>query len=125
MREVRALASHFTRPKRFDLAAVWRDEVARFEASLRREKALIRVSPSAMWSIDRLGADALEAITAEKPDERGWRKAAIWIESVPHAASLLLGFGVSIEVLEPEALRAELLARARQVCRYYEVHPAK
>jgi len=120
VREVRTLTTYFVRPKRFDLAKVWCEEVSRFEASLRREKALLRVAPSAMWSIDRLGAEAAEAICAAQPDQGGWRKTSIWIEGISHAAGLLLGFGTDIEVLEPEELRVELAQRARQICSLYE-----
>jgi predicted DNA-binding transcriptional regulator YafY len=120
VREVRTLTNHFVRPKRFDLAKVWCEEVSRFEASLRREKAILRVAPSAMWSIDRLGAEAAEAICATSPDQGGWRKASIWIEGISHAAGLLLGFGTDIEVLEPELLRVEIAQRARQICSLYK-----
>jgi hypothetical protein len=48
----RHLSLDFVRPKRFDLAKVWCEEVSRFEAGLRKEKAILRVAPSAMWSID-------------------------------------------------------------------------
>jgi predicted DNA-binding transcriptional regulator YafY len=120
VREVRTLPKLFVRPKRFDLAKLWCEEVSRFEASLRREEAILRVAPSAMWSVDRLGAEAAEAICAAQPDQAGWRKASIWIEGVSHAVGLLLGFGTDIEVLEPEALRVELAQRARQVCSFYE-----
>jgi predicted DNA-binding transcriptional regulator YafY len=119
VRGVRILTSSFVRPRQFDLRKLWREEVSRFEASLRRMKASVRVAASAMSRIDRLGADAAEAISAAKPNETGWREASIWIESVPHAASLLLGFSTDIEVLSPPSLRAELAQRARSVYGLY------
>ncbi len=103
----------------FRLARVWQQEVQRFEASLRRGRATVRISEAAMWRINSLGADAVETIRAAEPDARGWRTAAIWIESLPHAARLLLGFGTDIEVLSPEALRRELAVRARQIVSLY------
>jgi predicted DNA-binding transcriptional regulator YafY len=72
-----------------------------------------------MSRVERLGADAAEAIRAAKPDPRGWRRATIWIESVDHAASLLLGFGTDIETLAPDELRFELAKRAACVCALY------
>lgn len=119
VRGVRILTSSFVRPKQFDLGKLWREEVSRFEASLRQMKVSVRVAACAMSRIDRLGADAAEAIGAAKPDEQGWREASIWIESVPHAASLLLGFSTDIEVLNPPSLRAELAQRARSVYGLY------
>ena len=117
---VRSLPKHFERPKGFNLANLWREEVSRFETSLRRAKATIRIAPTALSRIDRLGADAAELIHAARPDERGWREAIIWIESINHAASLLLGFSTDIEVITPEELRAELAQRAARVCALYE-----
>jgi predicted DNA-binding transcriptional regulator YafY len=115
----RGRAEHFTRPSRFNLAQLWRDHVALFEASLRRERATVRVSDRALSRLDRLGADAAETIQATTPDEYGWRRAKIWIEDVNHAASLLLGFGTDVEVLAPKALRNEIARRAVSVCAMY------
>ena len=122
VRGVRILTSSFVRPRQFDLQRLWREEVSRFEASLRRMKARVRVAASAMSRIDRLGADAAEAISAAQPNETGWREASIWIEGVPHAASLLLGFSTDIEVLSPQSLRVELAQRARSVYGLYREH---
>ena len=49
------------------------------------------------------------------PDAEGWRTASIWIESVSHAAGLLLGFDSDIEVLSPVALRREMAMRAGRI----------
>jgi predicted DNA-binding transcriptional regulator YafY len=116
---VRNLLKPFTTPKGFDLAKLWREEVSRFEASLRQAKATIRVAPNALSRVDRLGADAAERIQAGRADERGWREASIWIESINNAAGLLLGFGADIEVIAPQELRVELARRASQVCALY------
>jgi predicted DNA-binding transcriptional regulator YafY len=116
---VRVLPQVFARPRNFSLARAWSDEVARFEASLRKARADIRVASSAMSRVERLGADAAESILAAEPDADGWRRASIWIESVSHAAGLLLGFGSEIEVLSPPALREELAARAARVAALY------
>lgn len=119
VRGLRILPRTFMRPRNFVLAKVWADEVARFEASLRKARAEIRVASSAMSRVDRLGADAAESILAARPDQDGWRRAFIWIESVSHAAGLLLGFGDEIEVISPETLRAELATRATRVAALY------
>jgi predicted DNA-binding transcriptional regulator YafY len=72
-----------------------------------------------MSRVGRLGADAAEAIRAAKPDARGCRTATIWIESVQHAAGLLLGFDSDVEILSPENLRRELAMRAPRVTALY------
>jgi predicted DNA-binding transcriptional regulator YafY len=119
VRNVRMLPSKYLQPRNFDLAAIWQKEVSRFETSLRRMKATIRVAESAMSRIDRLGANAAEGIRFARPDQAGWRLAAIWIESINHAAGMLLGFGSEIEVIAPQSLRLELSKRAAQVCALY------
>jgi predicted DNA-binding transcriptional regulator YafY len=119
IRAAEALPHLFERPKGFDLARAWRDEVARFEATLRHERAIIRVAPTAMPRIDGLGADAADAVRAAPRDGHGWAQASIWIEGLDHTAGLLLGFGAEIEVVEPESLRAEIARRACEVCGLY------
>jgi predicted DNA-binding transcriptional regulator YafY len=116
---IRILEKRKVRRRDFNLAQVWQQEVARFEASLRRDRATIRIHKSALSRLGRLGADAAEAIRAVTPDALGWRTATIWIESVQHAAGLLLGFDHEIEVLSPAALRRELATRAGRIAALY------
>jgi predicted DNA-binding transcriptional regulator YafY len=117
--EVELLDAFADRPAGFDLASYWRASVERFEASLRRETATLKVAASAMSRIDRLGADIAQALLAAEPDAHGRRSAVVPIESTGHAASLLLGFGEEIEVIEPNVLRRELARRAARVSRMY------
>ena len=93
--------------------------VSRFEASLRRAKVDLRIMDSAMPRVSQLGADAADAIHSARPDQKGWRRATIWIESIEGAASALLAFGSDIEVLAPEELRRELEKRASSVWALY------
>ncbi len=116
---IRILEQRKVRRGSFHLARVWQQEVSRFEASLRRARATVRIHEAAMSRVGRLGADAAEAIRAAKPDAQGWRVATIWIESVQHAAGLLLGFDCDVEILSPENLRLELAMRARLVTALY------
>ena len=110
----------FARPSGFDLAAAWRDALDQFEASLRRDVARVRVGPAAMSRLGSLNADMAEPIFAATPDADGWRDADVPFESVDYAAGQLLGFGISIEVLAPHALRAELKRRAGAIAALYE-----
>ena len=117
--EVDLLDTFADRPAAFDLARYWRASVERFEASLRRESATLRIAASALSRLDRLGADIAEALLAAPADAKGRRRAVVPIESVAHAAGLLLGFGDEIEVIEPPTLRRELARRAAKVVRLY------
>ena len=116
---IRIIEGRKIRRRNFDLAQVWQQEVSRFESSLRRARATVRVSDSAMSRISRLGADAAEAIRTAKPDAHGRRTVSIWIESLSNAAGLLLGFDADVEVLSPAALRRELRMRAQRVTSLY------
>lgn len=113
------LPDGFDHPAGFDLAAQWQESLQRFARELRRAEAVLRVSPEALPLLDRLGADAAEAVLQAEPDAEGWRRATVPIEGVGHAARLLLGFTDTIEVLEPPALRQALAEGARRVAALY------
>ena len=117
--DIEVLDAAIARPAGFDLARHWQQDVARFEASLRRETATLRIRASALSRVDRLGADIAEALLGAAPDSRGRRSAVVPIEGTAHAAALLLGFADEIEVLEPQRLRAEIARRAGRVVRLY------
>jgi predicted DNA-binding transcriptional regulator YafY len=117
--ELALLDETFERPAGFDLATVWAGAVEGFQASLRRETAALRAGPEAMARIDLLGADMADPLRAARPDASGVREAEVAIESVDHAAGLLIGFGAGIEVLAPAALRAELRRRAADIAALY------
>jgi len=118
-RDLILLDEGFERPAAFDLAAAWHDALDQFEASLRRDVARLRVAPTAMSRLGSLNADMAEPIFAATPQADGWREVEVPIESVGYAASQLLGLAAAVEVLAPEALRAELKARAEAVAALY------
>jgi predicted DNA-binding transcriptional regulator YafY len=60
-----------------------------------------------------------EPILAATPDADGRREAEVPIESIEFAAGQLLGFGDTIEVLGPVALRHELGRRAAAILSLY------
>lgn len=113
------LPDGFDHPAGFDLAAQWQESLQRFARELRRAEAVLRVSPEALPLLDRLGADAVEAVQRAEPDTEGWRRATVPIEGIGHAARLLLGFTDTIEVLEPPELRQALAEGARRVAALY------
>ena len=109
---VEVLDGQFRAPSGFNLSRSWRSEVERFESSLKRSVATIRVAEGAMSRIDRLGGENAEAIRKSVPDTSGWRRAEIFIEGIPHASSLIMGFATDIEVIAPAELRQEIGHRA-------------
>ncbi len=108
----------FERPAHFDLPTYWRAELRRFEAALRPAVAALRASPSGLMRLSQLGAFAATAVkAAAQSDERGWLTVQLPIESIDHAALMLLGVGPEVEVLEPVALRDRLRELAEGVAR--------
>ncbi|HXA35313.1 MAG TPA: YafY family protein [Steroidobacteraceae bacterium] len=117
--ELKTLSERFEVPADFDLASHWVTELRRFERELQRAWATVRVAPPAMSRIERLGADAAEAIQAAPADTSGRRTAIIPIEGIAHAAIELLGFGTWIEVIKPAALRRRVHELGAHVARLH------
>jgi len=111
----------FDRPADFDLAAWWQASTQRFEKELAVDTAQLRVSASGMKALRDLGAAVAQAAeaSASAPDESGWRRVTIPIESIPHAAAQVLRLGAQAEVLKPAALRRALLERVSAVAALY------
>ncbi len=97
----------FRRPRAFDLAAWWRESSARFESDLRRMQARVRLTERGMTWI----ANARLPYVAVPGGDVG--DVLLAIESIEHGARQLLAFGAEIEVIEPAALRNEVLRQAR------------
>jgi hypothetical protein len=111
----------FERPADFDLATWWLAATKRFEKELVTDTAQLRVSTAGMKALRDLGSavsSAAEA-SASEPDESGWRRVTIPIESIAHAAAQVLRLGAQAEVLKPAALRREVVERIAAVAALY------
>jgi predicted DNA-binding transcriptional regulator YafY len=80
---------------------------------------VLRIKRSALTKVDRLDSDMSETILRATPNRSGDREATVAIESIEHAASILMPFGDDTEVLEPDALGKELGIRAQTVLNLY------
>ena len=111
----------FERPADFDLGAWWLASTKRFEKELATGTAQLRVTTSGMKALRELGAAVAQAADASagEPDEEGWRRVTIPIESIPHAAAQVLRLGAQAEVLKPAALRRALVERVEAVRALY------
>jgi predicted DNA-binding transcriptional regulator YafY len=111
----------FERPADFELAAWWLASTQRFEKELAVDTARLRVSATGLKGLRELGAAVARAAeaSASEPDEAGWRRVTIPIESIAHAASQVLRLGAQAEALEPAALRRELRERADAIAAFY------
>jgi predicted DNA-binding transcriptional regulator YafY len=122
MLELRALGQPFTRPRRFDLAAYWRESTRRFEAELYRGEARLTLSPRGLKRARELSgavAEALHSSARPDPGRDGWVVAQIPIESTEHAAGQLLRLGADAIVLGPKDLRELVIARLAAMAALY------
>ncbi|MFC4006319.1 helix-turn-helix transcriptional regulator [Nonomuraea purpurea] len=109
--DLRPLPEGFTRPDGFDLAAYWQEYLTEFEARLRQGEAVVRLSPRGLERLANLmtpGVVAAARDSAQPPDEEGWTRVTVPIESVEHALAEFLRLGTDAEVLAPAELRARL-----------------
>ena len=122
---VRALAvgeTRFVRPRRFDLERYWAASTRRFEASLYRDTATVRVTARGLERLRNLSAAVAAAVARtekRRRDGQGRLRLDIPIESVDQAARNLLRLGAEGEVLAPPALRARLAETAAAMAAFY------
>ncbi|HJP79155.1 MAG TPA: YafY family protein [Pseudonocardiaceae bacterium] len=121
--ELDLLPESFTRPAEFDLVEFWRDWVKHYEHGVYSAEMVVRLSPQgyAMVPFAWMAVAARATIAgAEEPDEHGWRRAVVPIESIRHAMHEVLKLGKDVEVLEPPELRAELRDAAIALTAMYD-----
>ena len=112
----------FRPPKGFDLARHWQRSTARFEAGLYTDQATLRLSAEGLRRLREFSAVVAEAalrsatVDGEPP---GWQRVTIPIESIHHAADLLLGLAAEVEVLQPPALRQRVRQQLRATAARY------
>ncbi|HEY1641674.1 MAG TPA: YafY family protein [Streptosporangiaceae bacterium] len=120
--DLRPVSERFERPADFDLAGYWQAYLADFESRRHRGTAVIRLSPAGRDRARHLLEPAVSRAigqTAGPPDESGWVRAVIPVESPAHAASDLLRLGADAEALEPAELRALMISTIEQLARAY------
>ncbi|MBB6251737.1 helix-turn-helix transcriptional regulator [Nitrospirillum iridis] len=116
------LERHFTRPQNFDLPAHWRESLESFEAGLYTGTARVKATAAGLKMLRNLAPAFNERITAtlRPADASGWAEADIPLEAVDWTAHQLLGLGLTVEVLEPPALRAHMAELAAELHRRYQ-----
>ncbi|PSM43148.1 transcriptional regulator [Streptomyces dioscori] len=113
--ELSASGEEFSRPDGFDLGAYWAGYQRDFHDRLHRAEAVVRLAPGI-----RLPGPAGDAVRANGvPDEGGWTRATVPIESVEHAHAEFLRLGADVEVLAPPELRERIAATVAALARTY------
>jgi predicted DNA-binding transcriptional regulator YafY len=121
VREAEVLDEPCARPPDFDLAAFWERSAASFTANLPRYPATVRVEADLVPYLRAIGRYA--RIAREYPpgpaDPDGWVRLDMLFEGEHNAREYVLGFGPRIEVLEPAALREQILRAAEGIIARY------
>jgi len=102
----------FERPAGFDLAAWWAQSLERFEASLPKGEARIRLSA---YGAGRLTGPGQALVAAAAHGDDGWLEVTVPVEGLDTAAVQFLALGRHVEVLAPPELRARLRELAADV----------
>jgi len=120
IRALETLEARFSRPRKFGLAKYWSASTKRFETSVYRGKAQLRVSPLGLARLRSFSAGVAASVrTASAPGPDGWMRLTIPIESVDDAARELLRLGAEAEVLEPLELRERLKGATEKLAAIY------
>ena len=119
--ELAVLEQRFERPDGFDLAGFWEAWSQRFQSSLYRAEAVVRLSARGRQLLFLLGPVASRAAQASAgpPDAGGWIRVTLPIESIEHAHRELLRLGADVEVLAPPELRRQMALTAEALARRY------
>lgn len=121
MHDVVALDDTFRPPEGFVLQQHWADYQREYERRLFHGCATIRLSPAGRRMLFLVGSIAAKAghDAMGEPEQDGWTRTTIPIESITHAEHALLQLGADVEVLEPPELRAAIARTAQALVRRY------
>jgi predicted DNA-binding transcriptional regulator YafY len=117
----------YERPRKFDLAAHWDVASREYERGVYKNEADIRLSPRGMQLISLLGPYVSEAAmrTAGEPDEDGWVKCRVPVESIGYGVRELMRLGEEVEVLTPPVLREKLTMTLSAMLARHPVVPSR
>lgn len=112
----------FRRPKKFDLAAFWKQSTQRFESEIYSDHAILLVTSRGMKRISEFSAavgEAARMTASPDPNNEGWTKVTVPIESVDFAAGQLLSVGTDVQVQGPIALRNRMKELISAISKLY------
>ncbi|GAB2945185.1 YafY family protein [Micromonospora polyrhachis] len=112
----------FDRPADFDLAEFWRSWTDRYERSVYRTEATVRMTSMALDRMPYIFPPAMARAArdaAGAPDDTGWLGTRVPIESIKHGHTELLKLGAEVEVLDPPELRDRFVETAHALVSLY------
>jgi predicted DNA-binding transcriptional regulator YafY len=115
------------RPDGFDLATFWREWTDRYESSVYRDEAVVRLTVQALDLMAFVFAPEMSRVArarASEPDADGRVTTVVPIESIRHGHIELLKLGTDAEILGPPELRERFADTARGLAAIYlQEHP--
>ncbi|UCH60507.1 MAG: YafY family transcriptional regulator [Anaerolineales bacterium] len=118
--EVFQLAKGFIRKNDFDLERFWAAWCQEYAADHPRYLVKALVSPSIHPALQRYFQEHhSEQITINTSSENGWYVVELPFSTLEEARQRILGYGGSIEVIEPVALRYSVADYAQQILKRY------
>ena len=106
------------RPPNFDLAGHWEQSSTHFKANLPRYLATVRVNPVILSQM-RYASRFASIEHAEPPDADGWMQLSMRFDGEHIACEFIVSFGAQIEVVEPQALREQVIRTAEDIIAFY------
>ncbi len=121
VREAKPLPERVRRPKRFDLAAHWRESIRRFERELYQGEATVLATAAGLKQLCHVSSAVARTVAAATASERqdGRTRLRVPIESIDQATGQFLRLAPDVEVIAPPALRASIVKRVRRIARMY------
>ncbi len=120
VQEARIRPEGFAYPPAFDLPSFWKSWREEFESNHPQIPVVLRVSPTLSKILTGQRSPFLNAPPPQEAD--GWQTITLTFESFEAARACILGYGGAVEVLEPLALRRNVIDFAQQtLSRYAEI----
>lgn len=119
IRQVETTGELCERPADFDLVAHWQQAAVEFRQHFPRFPVTLRAHPEAVGRLHFVGRFSRVEQTSA-PDEDGWVTMTMDFQVADNACEILTGFGAQIEIINPPELRADIIARAREVIAWHE-----
>lgn len=119
IKKIEFLDHFFSYPNDFDLAAYWEDSVSRFKVALPRYLVHLYVKAEILHNLSAFSRYA----TIEKtiPSEHdGWVNAFVNFEVFEEALSAIVLMGESAKVIEPIALRQQIIEQIEAILKIYD-----
>lgn len=118
IQEARTTGQPSQRPPDFDLTAYWEQSKAELVARLPRYPVVLRAKPELLPKIRSWRYTHVEAVSP--PDEQGNVTICVRFEIEDDARECVLSCGARVEVLDPPALREQVINAAREIIALYE-----